>query len=235
MNKFNRGLFALVLLISSFSFLHAEYLYKDEVLFNPQLTQDVEKLGKELHDKTGIALRLVVIKEFDQNQTIVDYEKELMKGFKEPTILLTFSELNQKVDILCRPESLYKYFDKKQILSPTASSAQALFMALFFSANFDDFKNNLADYGGSIIPLLAEKSKGGETVQKYSAALFNGYADIADQVAASKGIKLENGVGNTNRYAMEIIKTIFYLIVLYGLYLYIKRKIYIKKSKNEKE
>ena len=186
------------------------------------MTQDVEKLGKELHDKTGIVLRLVVI-------------KELMKGFKEPTILLTFSELNQKVDILCRPESLYKYFDKKQILSPTASSAQALFMALFFSANFDDFKNNLADYGGSIIPLLAEKSKGGETVQKYSAALFNGYADIADQVAASKGIKLENGVGNTNRYAMEIIKTIFYLIVLYGLYLYIKRKIYIKKSKNEKE
>lgn len=235
MNKFNRGLLALVLLLSTFSSLNAEYLYKDEVLFNPKLTQDVEKLGKELHDKTGIALRLVVIKEFDQNQTIVDYEKNLSKSFKEPTILLTFSELNQKVDILCRPESLYKYFDKKQILSPTASGAQAFFMAIFFSANFDDFKNNLSDYGGSIIPLLAEKSKGGETVQKYSAALFNGYADIADQVAASKGVKLENGVGNTNRYAIEIVKTIFYLGVLYGLYLYIKRKIYMKKSKNEKK
>jgi hypothetical protein len=235
LNKFNRGLLALVLLLSTFSSLNAEYLYKDEVLFNPKLTQDVEKLGKELHDKTGIALRLVVIKEFDQNQTIVDYEKNLAKSFKEPTMLLTFSELNQKVDILCRPESLYKYFDKKQILSPTASGAQAFFMAVFFSANFDDFKNNLSDYGGSIIPLLAEKSKGGETVQKYSAALFNGYADIADQVAASKGVKLENGVGNTNRYAIEIVKTIFYLGVLYGLYLYIKRKIYMKKSKNEKE
>lgn len=235
MNKFNRGLCALVLLLTSFSLLHAEYLYKDEVIFNPKLTQDVEKLGKELHDKTGIALRLVVIKELDANQTIVDYEKNLMQSFKEPTIVLTFSELNQKVDILCRPESLYQYFDKRQILSPTATAAQALFMAVFFSADFTDFKNNLSDYGGSIIPLLAEKSKGGETVQKYSAALFNGYADIADQVAASKGVELENAVGNTNRYAIQVVKSIFYLGVLYGLYLYIKRRIYIQKSKNEKK
>jgi len=235
LNKFNRGLCALILLFSTFSSLSAEYLYKDEVLFNPKLTEDVEKMGKELHDKTGIALRLVVIKEFDQNQTIVDYEKTLIKNFNEPTILLTFSELNQKVDILCRPESLYKYFDKKQILSPTATGVQAFFMAVFFSSSFDDFKNNLTDYGGSIIPLLAEKSKGNETINKYSAALFNGYADIAEQVAESKNVKLDTAVGNSNRNVIEIVKIVFYLGVLSGLYLYIKRKIYMKKSANEKK
>ena len=95
------------------------------------MTQDVETIGKELHEKTGIALRLVVLQELDANQSIVDYEKNLIKNFKEPTILLTFSELNQKVDILARPESLYKYFDKNQVLSPTATQLQAFFMAVF--------------------------------------------------------------------------------------------------------
>ena len=105
----------------------------------------------------------------------------------------------------------------------------------FFSANFDDFKNNLSDYGGTIIPLLAEKSKGNETINKYSASLFNGYADIAEQVAESKNVKLDTAVGNTNRNAIEIVKIVFYLGVLSGLYLYIKRKIYMKKSANEKK
>lgn len=233
MSKFKRGLAALILLLCAINPLEADYLYKDEVIFNPQLTQDVEKMGKELYDKTGVALRLVVIKELDQNQTIVDYEKELIKSFNEPTILLTFSEMNQKVDILARPESLYKYFDKRQVLSPTASQFQALFMAIFFSSSFDDFKNNLSDYGGSIIPLLAEKAKGDDIVKKYSAALFNGYADIAEQVALSKDVKLDSAVGNTNRYAIEIVKIIFYLVVVYGIYMYLKRKIYMKKNKNE--
>ena len=234
MSKFSRGLFALVLLLSTFSSLNAEYLYKDEVIFNPKMTQDVETIGKELHEKTGIALRLVVLKELDANQSIVDYEKNLVQTFKEPTVLLTFSELNQKVDILARPESLYKYFDKKQVLSPTATQLQALFMAVFFSGSFDDFKNNLAAYSGTIIPILAEKTKGEDTINKYGTALFNGYADIAEQVAASKNVKLDSAVGNANRYTIEIFKVGFYSFILYGLYVYIKRKFAMKKRKDEK-
>lgn len=233
MNKFKRGLFALILLIFSFSTLQAEYFYKDEVLFNPKMTQNIEIMGKELHDKTGISLRLVVVKQLDNNQTIVEYEKSLIKNFSEPTVLLTFSELNQKVDILARPESLYKYFDKKQVLSPTASVAQAFFMALFFSKDVEDFKTNVTDYGGSIIPLLAEKTKDNETNSKYSAALFNGYADIADQIAKSKGVELQSSVGDSNRTVMEIAKMIFYLGVLYGLYHYFKNKFFVRKRKHE--
>ena len=235
MNRFKRGLLALVLSFYAIAPLNAEYLYKDEVLFNPKLTQDVEAMGKELHEKTGIALRLVVVKEFDENQTIVDYEKSLIENFNEPTILLTFSEMNQKVDILARPESLYKYFDRKQVLSPTATGLQAFFMAVFFSSSYDNFKENMSSYGGSIIPILAEKAKGEDIINKYSVALFNGYADIAEQVASAKNVKLDNAVGNSNRYTIEVMKIIFYSFVLYGLYAYIKRKIYIKKNKHEKE
>ena len=235
MNKFNRGLLALVLSCFIVSSLQADYLYKDEVIYNQKLSDDIEKIGKELHDKTGIALRLVILQQLDENQTIVDYEKNLAKSFNEPTILLTFSEINQKVDILARPESLYKYFDKKQVLSPTASRFQAVIMAVLFSRSYDEFKSNLDDFGGTIIPILAEKTKGVETLQKYSAALFNGYADIADQVAASHGVTLQSDVGNSNRYTIEIVKIVFYLIVLYGIVMYVRRKFAIKKLNNEKK
>ncbi|MBU0633054.1 3-dehydroquinate dehydratase [bacterium] len=235
MNKFIRGLFALVLSFNAISPLNAEYLYKDEVISNTKLAQDVETMGKELHEKTGIALRLVVIKELDNNQTIVDYEKNLVQNFNEPTILLTFSEMNQKVDILARPESLYKYFDRKQVLSPTATGLQAFFMAVFFSSSYDDFKENATNYGGTIIPILAEKAKGEDIINKYSVALFNGYADIAEQVASSKNVKLDSAIGNSNRYTIEILKILFYSFILYVIYKYIKIKFDLKKKRNEEK
>ena len=94
--KISRGLAALILTIFFHTTLTAEYLYKDEIVFNPDFNAEVNKVGLELHEKTGIALRLVMLRELPHGISIVDYEKELMKDFNEPTILLTFSELIQK-------------------------------------------------------------------------------------------------------------------------------------------
>jgi len=233
--KFSRGLAALILTLFLQTTLVAEYLYKDEVIFNPQFSQDVETLGKELYEKTGISLRLVMIKELADKQSIVDYEKELMKEFSEPTILLTFSEFNSKVDILASSASLYKFFDKRQVLSPVASPVQALMMAIFYTDSFKGFKETVTNYGGTIIPLLAGKAKPGEVLGKYSASMFNGYADIAEQIADSKNVKLENAVGSVNQIAIFVIKVIFYGIVLIGIYMYIKRKLFIRRKNLELE
>jgi hypothetical protein len=130
------------------------------------------------------------------------------------------------VDILAYPTSLYEYFDKKQILSPISSPVQAFVIALL-NMDFSDMTS-----GGTILPLLAEKAKKGEVLGKYSGAMFNGYADIAEQVAANKGIELEHGVGNVNQISILIIKTLFYGIILIAIYMYIKRKLYLRRQKN---
>ncbi len=213
--------------------LSAQYLYKDELIFNPAFSAEVEKLGSELHQKTGVALRLVMLKELPEGMNIVEYEKELMKDFSEPTILLTFSEMDSKVDILANPASLYEYFDKKQILSPVASPVQAFTMALFYSEGFDSFKEIASSHGGTIIPLLAQKAKEGEVLGKYSGSMFNGYADIAEQVAASKGVVLENAVGSANQNSILLVKVLFYGFILYGIFMYIKRKLYRRREQNE--
>ena len=233
--KISRGLIALILTLFFNASLSAQYLYKDEVIFNPAFNAEIEKLGLELYEKTGISLRLIMLKELPQGMSIVDYEKELMKEFNEPTILLTFSEKNSKVDILAHPASLYEYFDKKQILSPVASAVQAFIMAIFYSDGISSFKEIATSYGGTIIPLLAQKAKESEVLGKYSGAMFNGYADIAEQVAKSKGVVLENAVGSANQNSILIIKVLFYGFILYGIFMYVKRRLYVKRQKVEQK
>lgn len=229
MKFLSRGLLALSLTLFIQTSLFSQYLYKDEVIFNPSFQQSVETLGSELYEKTGISLRLLMLKELPNKMHIVKYEKELMKEFSEPTILLTFSEMDSKVDILASEPSLYEYFNKKQVLSPVSSPVQAFVVALL---NFD-FSDMTS--GGTILPLLAQKTKKGQVLGKYSGSMFNGYADIAEQIADSKNIILENAVGNTNKVGIFVVKVIFYGFVIYAIILYIKRQLYYRRKKLEQK
>ncbi len=225
----SRGLLALSLILILQTVLSAKYLYKDEVIFNPAFEQSIETLGSELYEKTGISLRLLMLKELPNKMHIVQYEQEIIKEFSEPTILLTFSEMDSKVDILASEPSLYEYFNKKQILSPVSSPVQAFVVALL---NFD-FSDMTS--GGTILPLLSQKAKKGEVLGKYSGSMFNGYADIAEQIADSKNIVLDNAVGNTNKIGIMIVKVIFYGFVIYAIVLYIRRQLYYRRQKLEQK
>jgi len=224
---------ALVLTFIFQTQLVAEYLYKDEVIHNPSFNKEVEKLGLELYEKTGISLRLIMLRELPRDKTILQYEQELLKTFTEPTILLTFSEMDSKVDILVNDSSLYEYFNKKQVLSPVASPVQAFLMAIVYARSIDSFNEMRHDSGGTILPLLAGKAKKGQKLGKYSGSMFNGYLDIAEQIADSKNIVLENAAGNANKNSIFFIKVLFYGFIIYAIFMYIKRKIYLKRQKSE--
>lgn len=221
---FTRGLAALILLFGFSLSLQAEFLYKDDVVNHEKFTNEINMIGQELYEKTGVSLYLVMMRDLDQNQTIVDYEEGLMDELRQPAVVLTFVELRQKVDILARPQSLYKDFDKKQILSPSATFIGAVISAVIFGRSWDDYKEIFGNYGGTILPLLAEKAKGKDIVEKYSVAMFNGYSDIADQVAASKGVKLSSSAGSGSKIFINILRLVFYGIILYALIQYIRNK-----------
>ncbi len=221
----SRGLAALTLtLLFSFS-LHAEFLYKDEVVANPDWAYNIELIGEELYQKTGVRLLLVMEKELDTNESIVDYEQKIMQNLQEPVVLLTFIEVNQKIDIFARPQSLYDEFNKKQVLSPNAGISGAIMSALLFARSFDEVKEFLTTSGGTILPIIANKAKGKDITSKYSVAMFNGYSDIAEQIAASRGVELTSAAGNTNKDILLILKLIFYGILLYGIIRYIMIKL----------
>lgn len=230
---FTRGLAALILTLFFSLTLHAEFLYKDDVVHNDRFAEEIEGIGRELREKTGVSLYLVMVRDLEQNQTTADFEKALAPGLKEPFVLMTFVELQKKVDIFARPQSLYKDFDKKQVLSPSATFAGALMTAVMFGRSWSDYKELLSDYGGTILPVLAEKTKGPDTVKKYSVAMFNGYEDVSSQIAESRGVTLSSNAGKGGTYFLDALRLLFYGIILYALIIYIRNKFRKRKPVNE--
>jgi hypothetical protein len=229
-----RGLSALVLILLFQTQLSAEYLYKDDVIHNPKFTEEVEALGSTLYKKTGVSLRLLMLKELPKDMTMYAYEKSILANFKEPTVLLTFSEMNSQIDIEVNDNSLYKYFDKKQVLSPVTSYVQGFMMAAFYAKGWNEFVEMTTNVGGTILPLLGQKAKKGQTVSKYSAAMFNGYLDIAQQIAKAKNVELGHGFDSeANQESLFFVKLFFYGFILFAIIMYIRRLIYKRRHKDE--
>ncbi len=205
--KIYRGLAALTLTLCFTLSAQANYLVIDEVIENKAFDEQVEIMGSELSARTGIKLYMSLIKELENNQTIIDYQKELMKSLQQPAILLSFVENSKQVQIYAEDKSLYETFDKDQIMNPLA-------IWPFFN--------------GAIIPILGAKTKDARPTDKYAVAMFNGYAEISEQVADSKDIVLDSAVGNANKNVFKILISVLFLISLYTVikltYDYRKRK-----------
>ena len=69
---------------------------------------------------------------------------------------------------------------------------------------------------GYVIPLLASKDKN-SLFAKTSAAMLNGYAQIADSIANNKDIKLVSSIGSEGKVTSSIWKVFMYSMVVFGI------------------
>jgi len=231
----SRGLAALIFTLLLSNTLFAEYLYKDDVVQRDSFTEEIDKIGTELYEKTGVSLYLVMVRDLDENQSIADYELALAKELPQPAVILSFVELKKQVQILANPTSLYSDFDKEKVLSPNATFIGAVVSSIMFARSLDDIKEFMGSYGGVILPVLAERAKGDDIVNKYAVAMFNGYSEIAEQIASSYGIELESAAGNENKIAIDVIRLIFYGVILLFVFKYIRGKFFRSRSQEDEE
>jgi len=127
---------------------------------------------------------------------------ELEALFKEQNLSLPYAFLllikdKKKVEIFADANTS-KLFNKEQILSVNPES-------------------------GTIIPILV--SKNGKDI--YNAAILNGYADIAEQIASNLNFQLESSVGNSNKTTLNFLR-----FFIYGLVAFFIIVIFYKKVKN---
>jgi hypothetical protein len=224
--RISRGLTALIFSLLFSTSLFAEYLYKDDVVQRDSFQAEIEEIGTELYEKTGVSLYLVMVRDLDENQTIAGYELALAKELKQPAVILSFVELRKQVQILANPSSLYNEFDKEQILSPSATFIGAVISSIMFARSFDDVKEFMSNYGGVVLPVLAERAKGDDIVNKYAVAMFNGYSEIAEQIADSHDVDLDSAAGNANKIAVDVIRLIFYGVLLLFVFKYLRGKFF---------
>ena len=91
-------------------------------------------------------------------------------------------------------------------------------------------KDDILD--GYVIPLLASNDKN-KLGAKASAAVLNGYAQIADSLAEKKGIKLASSIGSQGKVAGTIWKVFMYSVVLFGIIAYVLIVLRERKYKNK--
>jgi hypothetical protein len=186
-------------LLATFLFsvsLFGKFVLKDDLFMHPEFINKIEVLGNEVEAKTGVAIYVLILKTTNGESLSVIGKDELAK-LPQNSAILTFTETEQKVDIVGYDEVL-KLFDRDQILSPYP-------------------------WSGTILPILGEKIKT-DPRNKYSVALFNGYADIVEQIANSKNVVLENGVGDANKIVINSLRLVFYGVILLAVFFYFYKK-----------
>jgi hypothetical protein len=185
--------------------LSANFILKDELEIHQEFHNQVEIIGKELFEKSGISTYILILKTTN-GVSLSEIGKNELAKLPKKSVLFTFTEFERKVDIVASQEML-ALFDKEQILSPLP-------------------------WSGTVLPILGEKIKQ-DPRHKYSVALFNGYADITEQIANSLNIKLESSVGNANKYVLNTIRAIFYGIIIFALGYIIYRKFFKRDNQSE--
>lgn len=187
-----RGLIALIAILSFSNPLLAKYIIIDEVVKIDGFNEQIEPMGKELSEKTGVNLYVSLVKQTENNQSIIEYQKDLIKTLDEPAILFSFVENSKQVQIYAEDKSLYELFDRKQIMDPLA-------IWPFFN--------------GRVIPIIGARApKEVEDKDKYAVAMFNGYAEISEQVAESKGVILSTAIGDTNKLIYKVLISAIFII-----------------------
>jgi hypothetical protein len=176
--------------------LFGKFVIKDELNMHPEFLNKIETLGTEVEAKTGVAVYVLILKTTNEQSLSIIGKDELAK-LSPNSAILTFTETEKKVDIVGSDEVL-KLFDREQILSPYP-------------------------WSGTILPILGEKIKS-DPRNKYSVALFNGYADIVEQIANSQDVVLENGVGDANKIVINSLRLVFYGVIIFALFFYFYKK-----------
>ena len=232
-----RGLAALILTLLFSTSLFAEYLYQDDVVQRETYSETINKIGQELFDKTGVSLYMIMVRELDTNQSIAEYALNIAQSMPQPAVVVAFSEEPKQVQIVASPASMYEEFDRGMILSPNASFIGAVISSLMFAESFDDVQEEMGNYGGVVLPVLAERAKGKDIIEKYAVAMFGGYSETAEQIAATRNVDLESAAGNGNQIGIDIIRYIFYGTILYAIFGYFKgrRRAKIREAKEAAE
>ncbi len=112
------GIFVLAFLpLQLFAF---EAVVFNENVLSQKLSEELNLIGQELYDKTGISLFVAVGSKTPLEELLLK-QNELPK----PSVLLALSQSSHKVDIVGSKEAL-SFFDKEEVLSPYSGTGTIL-------------------------------------------------------------------------------------------------------------
>ncbi len=186
-----------------------KYVISDDVVIDARTAQKLLEIGTEVKEKTNVNIYVYARTDLGLPEDTTTKQKiEFIKKHEE--------EIASKLE---KPFVLLTLYVEQTHVNIITSET--------LKTKID--KNDILN--GYVVPLLASKDKN-SLFAKASAAVLNGYDEIADQVALANGIeKLETGLPDSGKTAGTIWKVLMYTLVLAGIILY---TLVVLKSKKRK-
>ncbi|WP_456451590.1 hypothetical protein [Hydrogenimonas sp.] len=203
-NIFLEGVLAPLFLWLFFTTCHAladtafDPILVNDGIMPPKEVQKLTQMGGELYEKTRVPVFLAAVADLNSTRPIDLIEK--IKQQYSTWILLYFSKVPTTVNIFSSDDAR-NLADFDQILSPLP-------------------------WRGTIKPVMSPAFSKNEDV-KLEVAILNGYADLIDQVAESKGVSLKSSIGSGSRDTFMLIRWLFYgilVLVIFQYFYYMRKK-----------
>ena len=201
-------------LLSTLTLMANPYILTHDGLIDQRAQDKILQIGNEAKQKLGINIYVDIKENNGINMSLSREERiELMKSIEKDIVK-----------------------DLKKPYALLTIAIDQMYANILLSNDLKDIIDRDDILDGYVIPLLASKDKN-TLFAKTSAALLNGFGQIADSVANSRDIKLESSMGNEGKVAGTIWKMLMYTLVLTGIILYaviiMREKKYKSMSKEE--
>jgi len=196
--------FALLALLLPF-LLHATHFTKNDLL-NKEASKIIEDIGSELFAKTGInAYAIATNEHFPEAFNLVEYSRKYESNMSKPFVILIFA-----------PNALI-----------TAKSKERGRVGLIASS--DELKQlySASDIKDATIDVVATKDKNTKK-DKYAIGVVQGYSELADQIATTKGIKMTTTIPNDTKVIIRYLQYLVFLGSIFVLWIFLIRPIYIR-------
>ena len=175
-----------------------KFIISDDVVIDARTAQKILEIGSELKSKTNVNIYVYA-------RTNLGLDKDT------PT--------KEKIEFIKKHEQgISSKLEKPYVLMSIA--LEQTHVNILMSEKLEKIIDKNDILNGYVVPLLASKDKN-TLFTKVSAAVLNGYDEIADQIAHANGIeKLESGIPDSGKTAGTIWKVFMYTLVLGGILLY---------------
>jgi len=200
-----------LLVLSLSTLLNATHFIKND-LTNNKASVIIEDIGDELYSKTGINAYVVATNErFPVGLNLVEHSKRYESNMSKPFVLLIFA-----------PNALI-----------TAKSQAKGRVGLITSSSDIGELYNSSDVKDATIDVVAAKDKNSKK-DKYTIGIVQGYSELADQIASTKGVEMTKTLPNETRTIIGYIKYLVLLGSAMVLWIFLIRPI-VMRIKNGKK
>ena len=191
--------------------LNATQILRNDLL-KLEAVKLIEKMGTELKIKTGINAYVIATNEhFAERYNLVEHSKQYEAKVSKPYVLFIFAPyatITKKAETRGRVGII-----------PSSDTVRAMY-------NYDDVR----DAG---IDIVAMKDSNTDE-DKFNIGILQAYSVLADNIAASKDIKLENTIPDEMGTMVNILRVFVYLGTSILLWIFIIRPLWLRMKNGKK-